>query len=178
MEYPAASARATTVVSLFFLFALLPWPGSAAAEEATCPFAEKRPPLAEVLNASPSQRPSLCKANLAGTNLAGADLTGANLTGATLKGSNLARARLNRIRLAGSNLAGSNLAQADLTGADLAGADLSGANLPGAKLNGANLSNADLRAANLTSVTGLVCDQLRAAKTDRTTVLPDGMKCN
>jgi len=186
MEYAAARARTTAAVHLLWLFALL-WPGATAAEEATCPFAEKRPPLGEILKGLPSQRPSLCKANLAGSNLAGVDLTGADLTGATLKGSNLARANLNGIRLGGANLAGSNLAQADLTGADLAGADLTGANLAGAKLYRANLSNANLTEAylgsadfqntTLTTVKGLVCDQVRAAKTDRAAKLPEGMTC-
>jgi uncharacterized protein YjbI with pentapeptide repeats len=228
MEYAAAGARITGAVSLLLLLSLpVAWPGAATAEEAKCPFAGKRPPLGEILKGLPSQRPSLCKANLAGTNLAGADLSGADLTGANLKGSNLARANLKRARLAGADLAGShlgkanlngtrlagadlggaNLTEADLTGADLTGVDLAGAdlaradltgatlseaklnnaNLKGAKLNKANLSNtnfteaylgsADLENTNLTSVKGITCDQVRAAKTDRGTKLPGGMKC-
>src|SRR5215469_15091755 len=209
MEDSAPPASITAAAAFLLLLSLSgAGPMPTVAQEAKCPFDGRRPPLGEILKGPASQRPSLCKANLAGTNLAGADLSGADLSGANLKGSNLARANLNGTSLAGADLGGTNLAEADLAGADLTnvdlagaaltGADLTGANLTGAKLNNANLESAKLNNANLSdanvteaylgsarleganliSVKGITCDQLRAAKTDRATKLPGGMKCS
>ncbi len=82
-----------------------------------------------------------------------ADCRGANLGGANLDGANLVRANLG-----GANLTGANLLEADLGGANLLGADLSGANLLGADLSG---------------VIGLTPDQIRCARIDPSTKLPD-----
>jgi len=70
----SASRASITAAAGFLLLLSLSVAGSmpTAAEEAKCPFAGKRPPLGEILKAPASQRPPLCKANLAGTNLAGA----------------------------------------------------------------------------------------------------------
>jgi uncharacterized protein YjbI with pentapeptide repeats len=164
MEYATTQLRTTAAASFFLLLALpLAWWGVATAEEANCPFAGKRPPLDEILKVLPSQRPSLCKVDLAGTNLAGTNLSGTNLSG-----TNLARA----------NFKGTNLPGADLTGANLAGADLTGAHLTEADLTGANLDSADLRKTSLTGVKGLTCKQVRAAKTDRPTKLSDVEECD
>ena len=76
----------------------------------------------------------------------GADLGGANLGGADLRG---------------ANLTGANLLEADLSGANLLEADLSGANLLGADLSG---------------VIGLTLDQIRCARIDPSTKLPDSWK--
>src|SRR5215471_10762180 len=150
----------------------------------------------------------LSGANLKGSNLARANLKRSRLVGAELAGSHLGKANLNGTSLAGADLGGTNLAEADLAGADLTnvdlagaaltGADLTGANLTGAKLNNANLESAKLNnanlsdanvteaylgsarleAVNLSSVKGITCAQVRVARTDRGTKLPDGMKCN
>jgi hypothetical protein len=102
MEYATTRLRTTAAASFFLLLALpLAWWGVATAEEANCPFAGKRPPLDEILKILPSQRPSLCKVDLAGTNLAGADLTGAHLTEADLTGANLDSADLRKTSLTG-----------------------------------------------------------------------------
>src|SRR5215468_2267927 len=219
MEDSAPPASITAAAAFLLLLSLSgAGPMRTVAQEAKCPFDGRRPPLGEILKGPASQRPSLCKANLAGTNLAGADLSDANLkgsnlaranlkrsrlVGAELAGSHLGKANLNGTSLAGADLGGTNLAEADLAGADLtnvdlAGAALTGANLTGAKLNNANLESAKLNnanlndanvteaylgsarleGANLISVKGITCDQLRAAKTDRATKLPGGMKCS
>lgn len=177
MEY--ATTRLRTTAAAFFLPLALPlaWWGVATAGEANCPFAGKRPPLDEILKVLPSQRPSLCKVDLAGTNLAGTNLSGTNLARANLKGTNLPGADLTGADLAGANLKGANLAGANLKGADLSGTDLSGTNLAGADLTGANLGSADLRKTRLTGVKGLTCKQVRAAKTDRPTKLSDVEEC-
>ena len=188
MEYAATRMKASAAASLLSLLALA-WAssGAAAAGETNCPFAGKRPPLDEILKVVPPQRPSLCKANLAGTNLAKTDLSGTSLAKANLKGTNLPDADLTGADLAGANLRGANLAGAnlkrsnltgtDLSGTNLAGADFTGAQLTGADLTAANLGSADLRKTSLTGVKGLTCDQVRSAKTDSPTKLPDSLRC-
>jgi pentapeptide repeat protein len=179
MGYATTRLRTTAARSFFLLLALpLAWWGVATAEEANCPFAGKRPPLDEILKVLPSQRPSLCKADLAGANLAGTNLSSTNLAMANLKGTNLPGADLTGANLAGASLKGANLAGADLKRADLSGTDLSGTNLAGADLTGANLGSADLRKTRLTGVKGLTCKQVRAAKTDRPTKLSDVEECD
>jgi hypothetical protein len=93
------------------------------------------------------------EADFRGADLGGADLGGADLSGANLTGANLLEADLS-----GANFGGANLLEADLSGANLLGADLSGANLLGADLSG---------------VRGLTPDQIRCARIDPSTKLPD-----
>ncbi|MBV8554911.1 MAG: pentapeptide repeat-containing protein [Planctomycetaceae bacterium] len=92
-----------------------------------------------------------------------ADFRGANLGGANLTGAYLVRA----------NLGGANLGGVNLTGANLGGADLGGANLSGANLLEADLSGANLLGADLSGVIGLTPDQIRCARIDPSTKLPD-----
>lgn len=141
---------------------------------------------------------SLNRAKLAGAGLARADLTGAKLSGAmlawakvvraTLDGAdlteailgqaNFASATLTGAKLAGANLDRATFREANLTGAKLTEADLTEANLTGANLTRANLSGANLSGADLSSVKeSLTCDQVRAAKTDKTTKLPVALVC-
>ena len=91
------------------------------------------------------------------------DFRGANLGGANLTGAYLVRA----------NLGGANLGGVNLTGANLGGADLGGANLSGANLLEADLSGANLLGADLSGVIGLTPDQIRCARIDPSTKLPD-----
>ncbi|MBV8314373.1 MAG: pentapeptide repeat-containing protein [Planctomycetaceae bacterium] len=98
----------------------------------------------------------------------GANLGGANLTGAYLVRANLGGANLGGVNLTGANLGGADLGGANLSGANLLEADLSGANLLGADLSGANLLGADL-----SGVIGLTPDQIRCARIDLSTKLPD-----
>src|SRR5512135_3218750 len=98
---------------------------------------------------------------------------GANLGGANLGGANLGGANLGGANLGGANLGGANLTGAFLGGADLGGANLTGANLTGANLTGADLSGANLLGADLSGVIGLTPDQIRCARIDPSTKLPD-----
>ncbi len=86
----------------------------------------------------------------------GAMTQGLNISGTILKGTNLKR---------------TNLMLADLTDADLTCSDLSGANL-----TDTNLTNANLTSTNLTYVKGLELNQLKKAKVDRDTILPNDLK--
>jgi uncharacterized protein YjbI with pentapeptide repeats len=90
----------------------------------------------------------LARAGLRGRNLRGADLIGKSFKRADLRGANLRGAQL-----IGADLAGADLDLADVTGADLRGADLSGARLG--------------RCLFLTQ------SQLKAARGDAATRLPD-----
>ncbi|HMB02600.1 MAG TPA: pentapeptide repeat-containing protein, partial [Isosphaeraceae bacterium] len=102
-----------------------------------------------------------------------ADFRGANLGGANLGGANLTGAFLGGADLGGANLTGANLTGANLTGANLDGANLGGANLTGANLLEADLSGANLLGADLSGVIGLTPDQIRCARIDPSTKLPD-----
>ena len=75
--------------------------------------------------------------------------------------------------LGGTNLTGAYLVRANLGGANLGGVNLTGANLGGADLGGANLSGANLLEADLSGVIGLTPDQIRCARIDPSTKLPD-----
>ena len=72
-----------------------------------------------------------------------------------------------------ADLSGAYLGKADLGGANLGGANLTGANLTGADLVGANLGGANLTGAFLGGVIGLTPDQIRCARIDPSTKLPD-----
>ncbi|MEJ8662190.1 pentapeptide repeat-containing protein [Streptomyces sp. MS1.AVA.4] len=136
----------------------------------------------------------LTDANLEWANLAKADLRMADLTDAILYQANLAKAYLYQANLTEAYLCEANftdaiLAEANLTGADLheSGtnltyadlrmADLTGAvmwetNLTNTYLSEANLDGADLTKADLRTVVNLTREQLAAALTDDTTILP------
>ncbi|GGF48055.1 hypothetical protein GCM10011519_22560 [Marmoricola endophyticus] len=78
--------------------------------------------------------------------------------------------------LAGRDLREEDLYAARLRGAVLIGADLRGADLGPADLLGADLRAADLRGADLSETFCLTRFQVRAARTDATTVLPDVLR--
>lgn len=121
--------------------------------------------------------------NLQGAMLADADLHRADLHDAALCAAELDGADLHRADLHGADLREADLQRADLHGADLHGADLRGAllaeadlrraDLHEADLTNAQLSGADLRAADLRCARGLTPSQVRAARTDASTRLPD-----
>lgn len=75
--------------------------------------------------------------------------------------------------LAGARLAHADLRAADLRGALLLGADLSGSDLRGADLLGADLRGVDLRGADLGDALFLTVPQLRSARVDRRTRVPE-----
>jgi len=130
-------------------------------------------------------RSKLVEADFCHADLTGASFQGANLTQAKLNGTNLAGAKLQRANLFKADMGSASMVQADLreanlksaylSKADLAGANLTGANLQGAYLNqanlrGTNLSGADLKGAKVTE------EQLSQAKTNWSTIRPDGSK--
>lgn len=85
-----------------------------------------------------------------------------------------------RADLAGADLIGHDLRRADLRGANLRGAHLIAANARGvdlafADLSGADLRDTDVRGADLSASLFLTQPQVRAARGDTTTVLPDGV---
>lgn len=141
------------------------------------------------------QRASIFAADLTWTNLehadlGQADLRGANLRGAILREATLSEADLCYANLSWADLTGADLGQADLSNVNLSNAHLSRANLRGANLSGTPLgrtrydsifrsggSGADLTNTDLTEARGLTCDQIRVAKTDKTTKLPNALHC-
>jgi len=101
----AARLKTAASVALLLLFAVpTAWSIVAAAEDQECPFAGKRPPMAEILKLPKSQRPPLCKADLREANLTGAILIEANLVGANLTKAKLREANLNEASLVEANL--------------------------------------------------------------------------
>lgn len=128
--------------------------------------------------------------NLRGVDLRGAILEMFNLDGADFTLAHLEKAKLKGIKLSSAVLKGAYLNGADLEQAQLVGADLSATNLSGANLtnavfrdarlgaadfSGATLDNADLLGVNLGTVRNLTREQIRKAKTDQTTQLPNGL---
>jgi serine/threonine-protein kinase len=105
----------------------------------------------------------LCQFTFRYSQLEGIVLPEANLSQANFYGANLSKAILAKANLQKSCLSTSNLQNADLRGANLINANLSNANLQAANLCGANLKNAQVEK-----------QQLNQAKTDWTTIYPDG----
>jgi serine/threonine-protein kinase len=117
------------------------------------------------LTAASFQGSIMTQAKLSGANLNQAKLQRAILTKADLGGASLVNADLRE-----ANLQYAYMGKADLTGANLTGANLKGAYLTKANLKGANLQGADLKAAKVTD------EQLAMAKTNWSTIRPDGSK--
>jgi len=130
-------------------------------------------------------RSRLVETDFCQSDLSNASFIGAIMTQVKLNGSNLSQAKMQRAILTKADLGGACLNQADLkeanlqsaymSKADLSGADLSGANLKGAymsqaNLRGTNLCGADLKGARISD------DQLATAKTNWSTIRPDGSK--
>jgi uncharacterized protein YjbI with pentapeptide repeats len=103
-----------------------------------------------------------------------ADLEQALLEGADLRAAKLEQALLTRVDARRARLVDAQLLGAKLDGADLRGADLRGSDLRIADLYGAWLDGADLRGANMEDAQFLKPEQLQAARTDRTTIMPNG----
>ena len=113
---------------------------------------------------------NLLKANLSGANFHHSRMIKINLQGADLSSSDFTGCDLRQGMLRNANLGRSYLSSANLEGADLRGADLSYAHFKNAKLKGANLCGANLNNASITE------EQLAEAKTNWTTVLPNGRR--
>jgi len=130
-------------------------------------------------------RSRLIETDFCQSDLTGASFQGSLMTQARFNGSNLSQAKMQRAVLVKADLGGACLVQADLREANLQSAymskaDLSGANLSGANLKGAYLSQANLRGANLCGAdlkgAKVSDEQLAFAKTNWTTIRPDGSK--
>lgn len=112
----------------------------------------------------------LQKANLSEVNFHHSRMIKINLQGADLSSTDFTGCDLRQAMLRNANLVRSYLTSANLEGADLRGADLSYANFKKTKLQGANLCGANLSNASITE------EQLDQAKTNWTTVLPNGRR--
>ena len=113
---------------------------------------------------------NLQKANLSGSNFHHSRMIKINFQGADLSSTDFTDCDLRQGMLRNANLGRSYLSYANLEGADLRGADLSYAHFKDTKLKGANLCGANLTNANITE------EQLALAKTNWTTVLPNGKR--
>ncbi|ELS03219.1 serine/threonine protein kinase [Xenococcus sp. PCC 7305] len=113
---------------------------------------------------------NLQKANLSGSNFHHSRMIKVNFQGADLSSADFTGCDLRQGLLRNANLGRSYLSYANLEGTDLRGADLSFAHLKNTKLKGANLCGANLTSANITE------EQLVLAKTNWTTVLPNGKR--
>ncbi len=129
----------------------------------------------QLINANLSEA-NLRNANLVGANLSGANLNSADLIKADLNGVNLIGAKLIKADLSGAQLITANLYKAALCKANLIKANLIKANLIEVDFLAADLTRADLSGAELSFTKNLTCRQIRSAKIDRETILPDYIK--
>jgi serine/threonine-protein kinase len=123
--------------------------------------------------------------DFASLDLSGLDLQKANLSRGifhqskvsrtNLQGSDLTEADFGRASLVKSNLRDAILVRAYFSYTDFEGADLRGADLSYSYLNNANLKGANLCGTNLTGAK-ITEEQLAQAKTNWTTVLPNGKR--
>ncbi len=124
--------------------------------------------------------------DLRNLDLRGANLSGAHLEGALLRGTHLEEANLQGVHLEGAILRATHLERANLSGASIQKAFLGGARLDGAILRearleeaffgGARLDDADLLGANFSDAFSLTWEQIKTAKRDNRTRLPDELK--
>lgn len=112
----------------------------------------------------------LQKVSLTGGNFSDAKLQKANFQNSDLSSANFGRADLMKASLRGANLGRAYFNNANLQEADLRGSNLNYATLSNANLRGANLCGADLTGARVTD------DQLAAARTNWSTVYPNGKR--
>ncbi len=110
------------------------------------------------------------KVNLSKSNFKHSKLIRVNLQGAELASTNFSDTDSRQASFRGTHLGKAYFIGANLEGADLRGADLSFARFDDAKLKGANLCGANLTSASITK------EQLAQAKTNWTTILPNGKR--
>lgn len=106
----------------------------------------------------------------------GAAFHAAVLTDCDFAQANLAGARFSQADLSRSQFTSAQLRESDFRGARLSGASFANAEFAGARLGGANLMAADFRHANLNGARELTSEQLSKARTDDTTILPNGSR--
>ncbi len=133
-----------------------------------------------VMSRSKLVETDFCQSDLSGSSFIGAIMTQVKLNGANLAQAKMQRAILTKADLGGASLHQTDLREANLQSAYMSKADLSGADLTGANLKGAYMSQANLRGANLCGAdlkgARVTDDQLATAKTNWTTIRPDGSK--
>jgi hypothetical protein len=118
----------------------------------------------------------LRRANLSGAHLEGAILSGTHLEDANLQGIHLEEAILRVAHLEQANLSGALMQKAFLAGTRLDGAILRETHLEEAFVSDARLDGADLLGANFSDAFGLTWEQIKTAKRDNRTRLPDELK--
>ena len=118
----------------------------------------------------------LRRANLSSAHLEGAILSGTHLEEANLQNIHLEEAILRAAHLQRANLSGAFMQKAFLAGVRLDGAILREAHLEEAFVSGARLDSADLLGTNFSDAFGLTWDQIKTAKRDNRTRLPDDLK--
>lgn len=121
---------------------------------------------------------NLREANLEDADLRSFVLQGNEFGGSNCRGLNLAKSVLQSLDFQGVALAAANFQGAKLYGVKMAGANLQGANLQAveiswADLQGADLKGADLRGADLKGAQNLIWDQVKQARRDEHTKLPE-----
>jgi len=132
-------------------------------------------------NDGENQRLDLRGTDLRRANWAGAKLEGAILSNVHLEEANLAGIRLDDAILRGSYLDHANLTEAKmertfLLNTHLKGTNLRNATLREAFLTGTRFDDADLLGTDLTKAFGLTWEQIKTAKRDNRTRLPDNLK--
>lgn len=118
----------------------------------------------------------LRRANLAGAKFAGAILSEVHLEEANLAGISLEDAILRETHLEHANLAEAKMERTYLSNSWLNGTTLRSANLREAYLSGSRFEGADLLGADLREAFGLTWDQIKTAKKDNRTRLPDYLR--
>jgi hypothetical protein len=140
-------------------------------------------PIRPALEAAYADTDALAARSSRGTTTADVNVHRARVNDLLREASALARAPFAATALdrRGADLIGADLRAVDLRGADLRGADLIGADLRGADLlladlTGSDLRAADLRGADVARALFVTTSQLRAARGDARTAIPEGME--
>lgn len=118
----------------------------------------------------------LRRANLARANLAGAILSQVHLEDANLAGSRLDDALLRAAQLDRANLTEAAMGRSFLLNASLKGTRLGRANLREAYVGGTRFDEAELPGTDFTDAFGLTWEQIKTAKKDNRTRLPDYLR--
>ena len=116
----------------------------------------------------------LTNVNLQGANLEGAKLQFANLSGANLESANLSQARMQEVNLARARLNNARMQKCNLMEASLIETDMENADAQGAQFNeDVEFHQANLKGTNLVQASGLTVGQIKEARYDANTKLPE-----
>lgn len=109
-----------------------------------------------------------------GTNLVQANFNGSILQDCNFDRADLTSAKLQNCDATRSSFTRTKLESCDFRGCKLGGCEFSGAFMVHSRFEGAVLRGADLRGANMKGARELTSEQLSLARTDSTTILPNG----